>query len=234
MTNGWTESADAWIAEMGERGDFAREFVLDPVMLGRIRGRGFEAAVDVGCGEGRFCRMMRGEGIAAIGIEPAAPLLEEARRRDPGGDYRGGIAEALPLADASVDLAVSYLTLLDIADMRAAIAEMARVLKPGGTLLIANLASFVTAGGELGWQGNAHFAFDRYLDERPQQAAWRGIRVVNWHRPLGAYMQALLGEGLQLVFFDEPEARGGEPDRVDRMRRVPWFVVMEWRKPAAP
>ena len=33
MENGWQSSADAWIADMGERGDFGRRYVLDPVML---------------------------------------------------------------------------------------------------------------------------------------------------------------------------------------------------------
>jgi hypothetical protein len=64
MSNYWNESADAWIADMGDRGDFSREFVLDGPMLTRIEGRGFVNALDVGCGEGRFCRMLRDRGIA--------------------------------------------------------------------------------------------------------------------------------------------------------------------------
>ena len=36
MSNGWEPSAQAWIDSMGERGDWAREHVLDPVMLGRV------------------------------------------------------------------------------------------------------------------------------------------------------------------------------------------------------
>ena len=51
----------------------------------------------------------------------------------------------MPFPGASFDLVVSYLTLIDIADFRLALQEMVRVLQPGGTLLIANLNSFVTA-----------------------------------------------------------------------------------------
>ena len=76
--NGWDDSAEAWIADMGEEGDFSRRHVLDAPMLARIRGRGFRNALDVGCGEGRFCRMLAAEGIAATGIDrtdyPAAAL----------------------------------------------------------------------------------------------------------------------------------------------------------------
>jgi hypothetical protein len=59
MTNGWPESAAAWITDMGERRDFGREFMLDAPMLARTRGRGLASALDVGCGEGRSCRMLK-------------------------------------------------------------------------------------------------------------------------------------------------------------------------------
>jgi SAM-dependent methyltransferase len=233
--DGWPESAAAWIADMGERGDFGREFVLDPRMAARVQGRGFHQALDVGCGEGRFCRMMRGWGVTPIGIDPTEALVEEARRREPDGDYRIGRGEALDFADGRFDLVVSYLSLIDISDAAAAIAEMARVLRPGGTLLIANLNGFSTAGA---WvrDGKAavHFAFDRYLEARPEWVGWRGIRIQNWHRPLSDYMTALLGQGLILRHFDEPAPLGGEPGKADRYRRAPWFHIMEWEKPPAP
>lgn len=237
MSDGWSESAAAWIADMGEAGDYGRQYVLDGPMLARLQGRGFARALDVGCGEGRFCRMLQTLGIATTGIDPTAPLLAAAQARDPDGDYRPGRAEALDFADASFDLVVSYLTLIDIPDIRAGIAEMARVLRPGGTLLIANLNGFSTAGSPTGWTreagGALRFRIDRYLEERPEWVAWRGIRIQNWHRPLSSYMQLLLGQGLLLRHFDEPAPQGGDPAKAERYRRVPYFHIMEWQKPAA-
>jgi threonine/homoserine/homoserine lactone efflux protein len=151
MTNGWDESAAAWIADMGTRGDYGREFVLDQPMIGRVKGRGFQRALDVGCGEGRFCRMLKELGVTAVGIDPTKALVQHAKQQDPEGEYRLGIVEALEFADRSFDLVVSYLTLIDIPDVRAAITEMSRVLRPRGTLLIANLSSFITAGPPSGW-----------------------------------------------------------------------------------
>jgi SAM-dependent methyltransferase len=237
MTDGWDESAASWIAEMGERGDFGREFVLDPVMLARIEGRGFKSALDVGCGEGRFCRMLQARGVHTIGIDPTEALLARARQLDPQGDYRAGRAESLEMPDESFDLVISYLSLIDIADPAAAIAEMARVLAPGGTLLIANLTSFITASVDAGWQRDGAgepvaFRIDHYLEERADWACWRNIRVRNRHRPLSRYMSLLLQAGLILRYFDEPAPRGGcDADKADRYRRVPWFLVMEWEKP---
>lgn len=235
MTDGWDESASAWIAEQGAHGDYGRQFVLDAPMLGRVRGANFENALDIGCGEGRFCRMLAAEGVPAIGVDPTQALLERARRLDPEGDYRLGRAEALDFPDNSFDLVVSYLTFIDIPDIETAIAEMARVLRPGGALLIANLSSFNTAGPPTGWTrdagGESRFFIDHYLEERAEWIGWNGIRVQNWHRPLSTYMSLLLGRGLQLRFFDEPSPIGGDPEKAARYRRVPFFLVMEWRKP---
>ena len=238
MSGGWNESAQAWIAAVGDRGDWAREHVIDPAMLGRIEKRGFRSALDVGCGEGRFCRLLRQRGIDAIGIDPTPALIEEARRRDASGRYLIGKAERLAFDDQKFDLVVSCLTLIDIADFRAAIREMARVLKIGGSLLIANLTSFTSACAAEGWirdeRGRGvHYPVDRYLEEFPQWVAWGGIRIENWHRPLDAYMTALLEEGLVLRFFQEPEPTSADAERVALYRRAPWFVVMEWTKPAS-
>lgn len=239
MDNGWDRSAAAWVTEQGAAGDRGRQFVLDPVMIGRIAGRGFAAALDVGCGEGRFCRVMRGHGIRPIGIDPTESLLQRARVLDPEGDYRLGRAEQLEFDAGRFDLVVSYLTLIDIPDFDAAVAEMARVLRPGGTLLVANLTGFATARGEnAAWTRDEQgrpiaFEIDTYLDERSYWTEWKGIRIRNWHRPLGRYMAAFLGQGLALSHFSEPEPIGGDPIWADQMRRVPWFLVMEWQKPSA-
>jgi SAM-dependent methyltransferase len=234
MSDGWQESAEAWIADMGDRGDYGREFVLDTPMLERIRGRGFKSALDVGCGEGRFCRMMQDCGIRSIGIDPTEALLEQARRRDPAGIYQTGRAEALDFPDRTFDLVVSYLTLIDIPGIEPAITEMARVLQPGGTLLIANLNSYSTAGT---WQrdanGESRFCIDHYLDERAEWVSWRDIHIQNWHRPLSSYMSPLLAQGLILRHFAEPEPVGGDPAEAARYRRVPYFMLMEWLKPAS-
>jgi SAM-dependent methyltransferase len=206
-------------------------------MLSRVSAGRFTNALDVGCGEGRFCRMLKAAGVAATGIDPTPALLETAQRRDPDGDYRPGRAEQLEFPDSNFDLVVSYITLVDIPDFRTAIREMARVLRPGGSLLIANLTGYISACCDRGWvkdeQGkHLHFPVDDYLSERPLWLEWSGIRIMNWHRPLTAYMSAFLEAGLALKFFSEPEPSSGEGEQQERARRVPWFVVMEWQRPA--
>ncbi|MFI5355886.1 MAG: class I SAM-dependent methyltransferase [Opitutales bacterium] len=236
---GWNASAGAWIKSV-DGGDVNRAFLLDAVMLelcGDVRGR---TVLDVGCGEGRFCRMLTERGARTIGVDPTTALIAAARVRQPQGEFHECGGEALPLAAVSVDLAVCYVALLDIPDFRGAIAEMARVLRPGGRCVVSNLNGFVTAS-KLFWarddEGNKlHWTMDNYMSPRAERAEWAGISVVNWHRPLSAYMQAFLGAGLILEHYDEPvptpEVLARHPRMSDYLR-LPHFCTMAWRKPGA-
>jgi len=236
MENCWQASADAWIADMGEHGDFGRRYVLDPVMLPRALSRSPKRALDIGCGEGRFCRMLQPHGVEITGIDPTPALIAAARARDRECTYLEAAAERLPFDDNAFDVVISYLSLIDIPDMHAAISEMARVLSPGGAVLIANLNSFNTACN--GWvKGDAgehlYFPIDNYLQERSIWIEYRGIRVMNHHRPMSTYMRAILDAGLRMTYFDEPAPRPGAPEpKATTYRRVPCFHVMEWMKPA--
>lgn len=220
---------------MGIDGDFARRFVLDAPMLERAQLSGAKNVLDVGCGEGRFCRLLAARRLTTIGIDPAESLIREAERLHPEGDYRTAEAEQLPFEDEAFDLVVAYLSLIDIPDVKQAIGEMNRVLRPGGHLLIANLTSFYSASNPTGWRraadGNSSFVVDHYMDERSDWIGWGDLRVLNWHRPLSTYMSLLLDTGLQLRHFDEPVPHGGDPEQIDLFRRVPSFLIMDWEKP---
>lgn len=235
---GWDASAGAYIAFQDQRGgDPSRTLLLDPVMLEQCGDVTGARVLDLGCGEGRFCRTLAERGARAVGIDPTAAMVAAARERDPGGAYLRAPAEALPFRDGAFDIVVSYITLVDVRGYREAIREMARALAPGGRLAVANLG-FITASA--GWQRDAdgrrlYHRIDRYLKERPQTYEWRGMRIVNWHRPLSAYMAAYLGAGLELRAFLEPRPSDDSlrDSELEDCYRVPDFTVMRWDKPAA-
>ena len=217
--NGWVSAAPAWINKIGDIGNFSRQFVLDAPMLERVKQLRPTRALDVGCGEGRFCRKLQRLGTAACGLDPVAAMIDAAKKRDPEGSYTVGFAEKLPFEDDTFDLVVSYLSLIDIDSPEAAISEMARVLKPCGRLLVANLSSFATSSIAFGRRrckdtGEELRPLGEYLRPRKDWIEWEGFRVQNWHRPLSNYMKCFLAHELRLTYFDEPEPTGGPECRV--------------------
>jgi SAM-dependent methyltransferase len=150
------------------------------------------------------------------------------------------VAEALPFAATTFDLAVTYITLVDIQHYREGIAEMARVLKPGGRLLAANIGFVSASQAENGgWRRDEdgvriYVPIDHYAEESSAVYEWAGLRLRNYHRPLSAYMSAYLGAGLVLREFLEPtpDERYRHVPEFSGAFRVPWFNVMLWERPA--
>ncbi|MBY5932058.1 class I SAM-dependent methyltransferase [Tateyamaria omphalii] len=230
----WDRAAQAWIEAQGTQGDFSRRRVLDPPMLARVYGFAPAHLLDLGCGEGRFCRLLAGKVGTLVGLDPSAALLTRASELG-GARFVQGRAEALPFADGSFDMVVAYLSLLDIEGIEAALDEVVRVLRPGGRFLIANLTGFATASDikSGGWRmlpdGGREIVVRRYLEPHPVPAEWRGIAVTNWHRPLSFYMRQLLQRGMVLTHFDEPAVPDPQDLKEEAYNNAPYQVMMEWQ-----
>ena len=102
-----------------------------------LKGR---RVLDVGCGDGGLTRAMARAGAIATGIDISETRLAQARAAEPvpGADYREGRGEKLPFPDASVDAVLYHNALhhVPVELQAAALVEAARVLKPGGHVLI--------------------------------------------------------------------------------------------------
>lgn len=102
--------------------------------------------LDIGCGTGYLLRRAAARLPAAselVGIDPAAGMIAAARTAaaDQRLVFQPGIAEELPFADASFDLAVAATSFDHWTDQRGGLSEAARVLRPGGHLVLADLLS---------------------------------------------------------------------------------------------
>jgi ubiquinone/menaquinone biosynthesis C-methylase UbiE len=97
--------------------------------------------LDVGCGTGKFARLLAERGLARVwGVDPSAEMLAEARKRVPSAvGLKLGQAERLPFKAASFDAAVLW-TVVHLIERRLAFAELERVLAPGGRLAIVTFA----------------------------------------------------------------------------------------------
>jgi ubiquinone/menaquinone biosynthesis C-methylase UbiE len=99
-------------------------------------------AADIGAGSGFVTEGLIKSGIRVIAVDRSEAMLEEMRRKFGDGaavEYRIGEADSLPLEDRSVDYVFANMCLHHVESPSAAIREMARILKPGGRLVITDL-----------------------------------------------------------------------------------------------
>ena len=111
-----------------------------------------ERVLDLGFGGGGLIGELLRAGSVPVGVDISEDMIERARRRFPGVELHRASAERLPLADGSVDKAASLNSLYFWPGPEGAIAELARVLRPGGRLLLV----FEPAEELKKWPGHRH------------------------------------------------------------------------------
>jgi SAM-dependent methyltransferase len=92
--------------------------------------------LDIGCGPGTLARRLVDAGATVTGIDPGEAALAKARSSVPEARFEAATGEALPFPDASFDGAVLLNALHHVPDPAIALAEAARVLVPGGRLVV--------------------------------------------------------------------------------------------------
>jgi ubiquinone/menaquinone biosynthesis C-methylase UbiE len=122
-----------------------------------------QRVLDIGCGPGSAARVAVRRGATTTGVDPAAVMLRLARlfTWNRGASWRSGTAESLPVDDASVDIAWSLSTVHHWNDIERGLAEVRRVLVPGGRFLVTERRTEPNATGHRshGWTTDQADAF---------------------------------------------------------------------------
>jgi len=172
-------------------------------------------AVDVGCGTGRWAAPLE-----AIGLDASPAMLAIAARKPPlRGRLAVADAAALPIAPESADLVLCTLTLGHVRRQAAAMAELSRILEPGGTLI---LSDFHPAAAAQGWRRtfrhdghlyqleNHPYTLDRLRDAAPSLA-------------LRECVEAAFGEPERAIF-----QQAGKPELFEAARHIPAVLLTLW------
>lgn len=139
-----------WADDYDEPGNDTIE-LEQPVVHGLIARFPDGPVLDAACGTGRHAAHLRECGYEeVIGVDSSEAMLSRARSKLPGVDFRRGDLTVLPLEDGQVVGAVCALALSHLPEIGPAVAELARVLRPGGRLVVSNPHPFATA--IMGWR----------------------------------------------------------------------------------
>ncbi|UCH36162.1 MAG: class I SAM-dependent methyltransferase [Armatimonadota bacterium] len=212
----WDLHAEALTAGYTAEGDVHRAVLLNPTLLellGPVQGK---RILDAGCGEGYLSRMLASAGARVVGVDYSGKMIEIARSRTPGDlaiEYVHGNCENLEfIASGGFDIVVSNMVLQDLADYRAAIAELHRVLAPGGALIFAILHPCFSTPGS-GWvtdenERKLHWQVDGYFGEGVIELEWpRGAEqgLLYFRRTLTSYFEAVRNVGFVIDRLVEPK-----------------------------
>ncbi|WP_433292930.1 methyltransferase domain-containing protein [Actinoplanes sp. CA-030573] len=146
-------------------------------------------ALDAACGTGRHTAYLAGRGHRVIGVDSSPDMLAHARERVPGAEFHEAPLDALPLPDEHVDLAVCALALAHLPDLRPAFAELARVLRPGGSLVVTDIHHEIVLLGSV-----PHVRTD----------AGEPRLIPSYRHRASDYLGAALPAGLELRRLEEP------------------------------
>lgn len=197
-----------------------------PVVWGLLELLEGEPVLDVACGTGRHLEHLAAQGRRVIGVDLTAAMLEKARARVPGAELKEGDVLALPVEDAEVVGVVSALALEHVSDLPRAYAELARVVRPGGWVVISTVHP--TTRGMLGMEayfvdatGPAHvITYPQTLSDHLNAATTAGLALQSCHEP---------AIGTDTAVRLAPSAPVGG---VVGLRGVPVVLVCEFRKEA--
>ena len=145
----------------------------EPVVRGLLERYPVGAALDAACGTGRHAKYLASLGHWVTGIDSTAEMLRLAMAEVPAAHFQTADLTAIPLSDGEMDLTVCTLALTHCSDLGPPIRELARVVRPGGHVVISDVHPFMTMLGvhggyrrnpsELGFVGNHVHLTSDYL-----------------------------------------------------------------------
>jgi len=203
----WERHAGWWQEKFTGGVDPEYEEQLLPLVDEHLTGAA--RVLDLGCGEGQVARRIAALGAEVVGIDPTAAQLATARARAGGPQYARAGAEAMPLRAESFDAVVSCLVFEHLDPFEPSIDEMARVLAPGGILLLLLNHPLLQTPGS-GWIDD-HILEEQYWRVGPYlrpdttvEEVAPGVNLPFMHRPLSRYVHVMGAVGLLIEDMEEP------------------------------
>jgi ubiquinone/menaquinone biosynthesis C-methylase UbiE len=177
-----------WSSSYDEPGNALLE-VEGPILRKILDGLSVGVALDAACGTGRHSAYLASLGHKVIGVDASPEMLEVARAKIPTGDFREGELHDLPVADDSVDVVVCAIAGSDLAELTPVLAEFARVLRPGGHLVLSDSRGLI---GDIGLP----------LARKRPDTTFGYIPV--WSRLASDYLAVALPLGFEVRRCEEP------------------------------
>ncbi|MFD8390966.1 class I SAM-dependent methyltransferase [Streptomyces sp. NPDC059680] len=222
--NDYDSFAEAYSAE--NENSLVNAYYARPAMLalaGDVAGR---RILDAGCGSGPLSAALRDRGAIVTGVDASAGMLALARRRlgDDAALHLADLSDPLPFDDGAFDDVVASLVLHYLEDWGPTLAEIRRVLRPGGRLIASvdhPVVAYTIQEPRPDYFATTSYTFDWTFNGQ-------SVPMRFWRRPLHAMTDAFTTAGFRLSVIGEPQpdpaARELFPDGFQDLSTTPHFL----------
>lgn len=251
----WDANAEAWVALSQAGYDKCRDLVNTPAFMACLPSVDGLRGLDLGCGETANTRRIATLGAHMSGVDISERMLQAARAleaREPLGiDVHHASMDALPFEDESFDFCVSFMAMMDCQNQPGALAEVHRVLRPGGFLQFL-ITHPVTSTAVRYWirdgaGARQALALSGYFDNEPGsieewtfgsapeevKRGYEQFKIPRFHRTLSDWINTVLAAGLVLEHAGEPRPTqqiAHQEPYVAGMAMMPYSLLLRARK----
>jgi SAM-dependent methyltransferase len=205
----WDQNAALWTRLARAGYDTYRDYLNTPAFLDLLPDVNRLSGLDIGCGEGHNTRLLAKRGARVTSIDISRVFIrhaQESEDQEPLGiNYHLDSAVELPFPDSSFDFVTAFMSLMDIPETDRVIAEVYRVMKPGGFL---------------------QFSITHPCFDTPHRRNLRDENGLTYAYEVGDYFRNLQGDIAEWLFSAAPpRVRQGLPNfKVPRFTRT----VSQW------
>lgn len=204
-------------------------------LLGDVRGK---KILDLGCGPGRYSKILTSKGAKVIGIDNSKTSIDLARLEAPNAEFLVGDIEKLPFANGEFDVVISTLVIGHLESWKRVLSEANRVLKKDGIFVFSIHNPIKEVMEKEIWKGRKFRVIKNYFKEKSIIDTWgigkNRFKVSHHHKTYGTIIRNIVGAGFEIIDYEDSyplkKSKKDYPEDYEMTSNIPQFCSWKVKK----
>lgn len=207
MTKFYDKIAKNYHSFMSDKSNFFNEYVEKPASVTKLKSISLDRkkVLDLGCGSGRYTKILFDMGSDVIGVDPSRELIYIAKKELPNIDFRIGSAEKIPCKNNEFDLVFAGMVIQYFSNPEKAFKEVSRILKSKGRFVFTGHIPYVAVAVPVKIEGKKYYEFDNYFKEgiRKRRSKSFNIDMPYYHFRFETIINSILSSGFSIIDYQD-------------------------------